>query len=236
MRVFAPAAMMCWAVLLTAGASRAHSKESTELADAREEMLRHRAEMIGLTRRMEEMIGLTRRMEELRSSMEALNKRTRELLAPDSAAAPLPARLLAETSETGSGAEADEIELKLQSSEAASSYIRQSDAGLKFISSSGTTIVEGTLEADTIAGVQLPVDNTCSEGSSIRTIAADGTVECEPAGSGPAGPPGPPGLPGEKGDSRASASVSSVTVTRSVVRRRLIEPRPDRHCHCCLPD
>jgi len=36
-------------------------------------MLRHRAEMIGLTRRMEEMIGLTRRMEELRSSMEALN-------------------------------------------------------------------------------------------------------------------------------------------------------------------
>ena len=225
-----PAAMMCWAVLPAAGASRALSKESTELADAREEMLRHRAEMI----------GLTRRMEELRSSMEELNQRTRELLAPDSAAAPSPARLLAETdgvgSGAGSGSEADEIELKLQSSEAASSYIRQSDAGLKFISSSGTTTVEGTLEADTIAGVQLPVDNTCSEGSSIRTIAADGTVECEPAGSGPAGPPGPPGLPGEKGDSGASASVSSVTVTRSVVRRRLIEPRPDRHCHCCLPD
>ncbi len=59
--------------------------------------------------------------------------------------------------------------------------------------------VAGKLGSLTPADLQRRVTGVCAPNNSIRAIADDGTVTCQPSGAGPAGPQGPAGATGPAG-------------------------------------
>lgn len=71
-------------------------------------------------------------------------------------------------------------------------------------------ILEGAL-ARPAPGAQLRVSGTCTVGSSIQSIGANGSVTCEAVGNGPPGPPGTDGAQGPAGTDGAQGPAGPAT-------------------------